>query len=285
MRKIICLLALFLLITPILGDLPTKYSNYEITVKIQDNRMIEEEINISFHASIDRFNYYIIHRVMDLQIDESKNCKWKYEGAGTLISCTNLNTSRISIKFNYFGLITQYKDYNIFSDRYIISTPTDFFNLKIFLPKGYILKENGNLTQPPYYPVNGVQKTDGRNIYIEWNTTPRLGEVYDVSIFYEKALRSDQFIVLVFTILTILAMFFIFIFFKRKTKILDYGLTEDERKFLEVLSEEDKISQKKISRKINMSKAQTSRIAKSLEKRGLIERKRKGRNYEIILKK
>ena len=80
-------------------------------------------------------------------------------------------------------------------------------------------------------------------------------------------------------------MFFIFIFFKRKTKILDYGLTEDERKFLKVLSEEDKISQKKISRKINMSKAQTSRIAKSLEKRGLIERKRKGRNYEIILKK
>jgi uncharacterized membrane protein len=288
MKRIIVLLAVFLLIFPVLGSLPTKYSNYEVTVEIQENKLIKENITITFPENVDKFNYYVIHQINNLKIfDDSKEipCEWRYERAGTLISCKNFDSNKISILFNYYGLITQAQDYNVFSDRYIISTPTDYFNLRVFLPKGYILAEQDKyLTQPAYYPANGVQKTDGRTIYIEWENIPKLGEVYDVSVFYEPALRSDQFVVIILTILIIVAIIAIFIFFKRTPKINGYGLTKDERNFLEVLAKENKISQRKISRKINLSKAQTSRIAKSLEKRGLIKRKRKGRNYEIILK-
>lgn len=288
MKRIIVLLAVFLLIFPVLGDLPTKYSSYDVIVEIQENKLIKETINITFPENADKFNYYIIHQVNNLKVfDDSKEipCEWRYERAGTLVSCKNFNSSRVGVSFNYYGLITQAQDYNVFSDRYIISTPTDNFNLRVFLPKGYILAEQDkNLTQPPYYPVNGVQKTDGRTIYIEWKNIPKLGEVYDVSIFYEPALRSDQFAVMILTILVIIAILAVFIFFKRNPKIRDYGLTQDERNFLEVLAKENKLSQRKISKKINLSKAQTSRIAKSLEKRGLINRKKKGRSYEIILK-
>jgi len=289
MKRIIILLVIFLLVSPVLGDLPTKYRDYNISVKIQENGLIKENITISFPENIDKFNYYIIHPVNDLKIFSDSGripCEWKYVRAGTLISCKNFNSSKINILFEYHGLITHTQYYKVFSSRYIISTPTDYFNLKVFLPKGYILaKQDEYLTQPSYYPIEGVQKTDGRTIYIEWNTTPKLGEVYDISIFYEPALRSDQFAVMIFTILIIVAIFIIFIFFKRSPKIEEYGLTPDERRFLEVLTKEKNLSQRKIARKINLSKAQTSRIAKSLEKRGLIERKRKGRNYEIILKK
>ncbi len=288
MKKIIILLAVFLLILPVLGDLPTKYSNCKIEVKIQESGVMKESIYLTFPENVTKFNYYIIHPVTDLQIfanSKEIECEQGYERAGTLVSCKNFNSNKISMSFNYYGLISPTKDYNVFSDRYIISTPTDNFNLKIFLPKGYILAEQeGEVTQPPYYPVNGIQKTDGRNIYIEWKSTPKLGEVYDVSIFYEQALGSDNFAVIIFTVLIIVAIVSVFIFFKRSQKIKDYGLTEDERKFLNVLSKEKKLSQRKISRKINLSKTQTSRISKSLEKRGLIKRKRKGRNYEIVLK-
>ena len=288
MKRIMALLAVFLLFYPVLGDLPTKYTDYEIIVEIQENRIIKENITLTFPENADNFNYYIIHPVTDLRVFDDLSeitCEWKYERSGTLVSCKNFNSTQIILSFTYFGVITQTRDYNVFSDRYIISTPTDNFNLKIFLPKGYILAEQDKtITQPAYYPVNGVQKTDGRNIYIEWKDTPRLGEVYDVSVFYEQALRSDQFAVIIFTILILAAIIAVFVLFKRSPKIKDYGLTQDERKFLEVLSKQNKVSQRKISKEINLSKAQTSRIANSLEKRGLIKRKRKGRHYEVILK-
>ncbi|MCK4428905.1 MAG: MarR family transcriptional regulator, partial [Candidatus Aenigmarchaeota archaeon] len=110
-------------------------------------------------------------------------------------------------------------------------------------------------------------------------------EVYDSSIFYEKALRSDQFAVVIFSVFIVGAMILLFIIFRKNTKIPDYGLKEDEKKILEVLSRENKISQRKICRETGLSKAHVSRIAKSLEERGLIERERKGRSYEIVLKR
>ncbi|RLJ00552.1 MAG: hypothetical protein DRP06_01895 [Candidatus Aenigmatarchaeota archaeon] len=289
MKKLIFLLLVILAISPVLGDLPTKYNECNISVNIDENGIAYEKIIISVPKIIDKFHYYIIHRVKNLELyDKSSklNCNWKYERTGTLISCENINTKIINISFNYPGLVTQYEDYNIFSDRYIVSTPTEEFNLKICLPKGYILVDNsGELNQSPYYPINGKQGTDGRNIFIEWNSNPRLGEIYDVSIFYEPALTSNQFTALIITFFVLIVMMSVFLIFRKKPKPIDYGITKDEKRFLEILAKENKVSQKKISREINLSKAQVSRIAHSLEKRGLIDRKRIGRNYEVSIKK
>jgi uncharacterized membrane protein len=110
--------------------------------------------------------------------------------------------------------------------------------------------------------------------------------VYDVSVFYEPGIATDQFLSLFAGIILISILLFVifFLFLRRRRKPETFGLTEDEQKFLGALSKENKVSQKKIARDINLSKAQTSRIAASLEKRGLIERIRRGRNYEVSLK-
>ena len=289
MRKLIFLLIIILAVSPVFGDLPTKYDESNIYVNLDENGIAYENIIIKVPETIDKFNYYIIHRVKNLEIYDESNkldCAWKYERSGTLISCKNINTKLINISFNYPDLVTQYEDYDIFSDRYIISTPTEKFNLTIYLPKGYILVDNSDkINQSPYYPIDGKQGTNGRNIFIGWSANPRLGEVYDVSILYEPALTSNQFTALIITFFVLIIMISVFLIFKKKPKLLDYGITEDEKRFLEVLSKESKISQKKISREINLSKAQVSRIAHSLEKRGLINRKRIGRNYEVSIKK
>ncbi len=289
MRRLIIILSIILLIAPVFGGTPAKYVDCDISVEIQENRIIKEKINLTFPTSVDKFNYYIIHPVTNLKVFApiEIECEVHYERAGTLISCQNFNSSEILISFNCLGLITQYKDSYVFSDRYIISTPADDFKLRVYLPKGYILSEQKlkEIEHPPYFPIDGVQKTDGRTIYLEWNRKPKLGEVYDVSIFYEKALRSDQFAVVVFAIIVVLAMILLFFIFRKKPGIPDYGLRGDEKKILDVLSRENKISQRKICKETGMSKAHVSRIAKSLEERGLIERKRKGRSYEIVLKR
>lgn len=287
MKKILFLLILVLLATPCFGDLPTKYENYETIIKLSENRVVEETITIQFPEKADKFNIYLIHRARNLEIfagEQKLNCESNYERAGTLISCEKFNSSEIQLSFEYYGLITPYTDYYIYSDRYFITTPTDNFNLKVYLPRGYILSEDAENGQPSYYPSGGVQKTDGKNIYLEWNFDPKLGEVYDVSVFYEKALREDQFLVIVITSAVIIGMFSLFVYFRRKPRIVDVGLKEDERKVLNVVTSGGKISQKKIARETGFSKAHVSRIAKSLESRGLIERRRRGRNYEIVAK-
>ncbi|HIE41524.1 MAG TPA: MarR family transcriptional regulator [Candidatus Aenigmarchaeota archaeon] len=286
MRTVLIILILVLAANPIFGAFPSKYIDYNISIKLNENRVVTETIDIKFPHNSTQFNIYLIHQARNLEIYAGKNkinCDWRYERAGTLISCKNFNSSSIQIKFEYRGLVTQYEDYYVFSDRYIIVTPTENFNLRIYLPKGYILYETEEQIQL-YYPTNGIQKTDGKIIYVEWNYNPKLGDVYDVSIFYEKALRSDQFAVIISTLFIILIMIFLFIYFRKQPKIVDLGLTEDEKKVLNVISHNKKVSQKKIVRETGLSKAQVSRIAKSLEARGLIERKRRGRSYEIITK-
>jgi uncharacterized membrane protein len=75
------------------------------------------------------------------------------------------------------------------------------------------------------------------------------------------------------------------IYFRKKPTLKEYGFNEDERKVLDVLLKENRISQKKIARETGFSKAHISRISKKLEDRGIIERNKKGRTYEVILKK
>ncbi len=287
MKRILFLLLLVLLATPSFGDLPTKYENYEIIVELNENKVVEETMNIQFPQKADKFNHYLIHRARNLEIfagEERLSCEKSYDRAGTLVSCENFESSEIQLNFEYYGLVTPHSEYNIYSDRYFVTTPTDNFSLKVYLPKGYILSEDTKNEQSSYYPSGGTQKTDGKIIYLEWNFNPKLGKVYDVSVLYEKALREDQFFVVVITLALIVGMFLLFIYFRRQPKIMDIGLTEDERKVLNVVTSSGKISQKKIARDTGFSKAHVSRTAKSLESRGLIERRRRGRNYEIVAK-
>ena len=280
------LFLVLLLVAPAFASLPSKYESWEVNIYLDENRVAEEIINITFPEKADIFNFYLLHQPRNLEIFSGARklkCDWKYDGAGTLISCRNFNSSNIVIKYKIFGLVTIYNNYYVFSDRYIITTPTDEFKLKVFLPKGYILAKSEEIE--PFLPPGGIQKTNGRVIYVEWNLKPKVGEVYDISVFYEKSLRTDQFLVFIFTCIILLGLIGVFIYFRRQPKIVDIGLTKDEKAVLNVVATHGKVSQKKIVKETGLSKAQVSRIAKSLEERGLIERRRKGRSYEIVLKK
>jgi len=285
MKKILFLLVLILLATPSFGDLPTKYKNYEVIVELKESGIVKKTINIQFPEKADKFNIYLVHRAKDLKVfagEEMINCRKSYEGAGTLVSCEDFNTSEIQLRFDCSDLITFQEEHNIYSDRFFVTTPMDSFNLKVYLPKGHILSED--VEQHPYYPFDGEQKTDGRSIYVEWSFNPALGEVYDVSISYEKALRDNQFIVVIVSLAIVSVMSVLFVYFRRQHRVVDIGLTEDERKVLNIITKGKKVTQKKIVKDTGFSKAHVSRLAKSLESRGLIERRRQGRNYEIVAK-
>ncbi|OYT43554.1 MAG: hypothetical protein B6U88_00620 [Candidatus Aenigmarchaeota archaeon ex4484_56] len=287
MRRLISLVLLIsILIIPIHSDYPASYENKTIIVEIHENKLITETILIDFPKEVSGFNYYITHPVKDVEIYAYKNkinCDVFTKISGTLISCKNIRSKSIELKYKYSGLISEKQGYFIYSDRFIISTPTKYFNLRVYLPKGYVIYLDKS-TENSYYPYDGKQGTDGQRIYIEWKREPKLGEIYDVSIFYEEIIKSKgYFMFLLIFVSVLLIIFILLLFFKPKLKI--DALTEHEKKFLEVVMNEKKVSQKKICQKTNFSKALVSRIAKSLEERGVIERVKKGRKYEIRIKR
>ena len=140
--SIIAFIAL-LLLSPVYAGTPVKYITQDIIVEIQEDKSITEQISFTFPESVDKFNYYIAHPVTNLRAfaNDEPDCEVQYEMSGTLISCKDFNSLEILLSFDYPGLITQYMDSQVFSDRYVIATPTDNFPLRIYLPKGYILSE------------------------------------------------------------------------------------------------------------------------------------------------
>lgn len=287
MKRVIAALILLLVFSPSLASTPSKYTDYHIDIEIREDKIINETINIAFPDNVTAFDYYLLHpafvRFFDINGREIINCASSLEGSGTIVGCKNISLSSIAMQFEYDKLIRQNSTSFILSDQYIFLTPSDAFTLKVILPKGYVVSENLS-----YSPEGVVQGTNGKQIYLEWKVNqPKLGTVFSYSAAYEKALSTpDNQGLLIFIGFAgaVAVALLVMIYFRKAPTLKEYGLNNDERKILDVLLKENKISQKKIVRETGFSKAHVSRISKNLEERGIIERNKRGRTYEVILK-
>lgn len=292
MGKIWAFLFLALFFSPVLAAGPTKYTEYSIDIIVREDRRVNETISLSFPENVDSFNYYLLHPIPYLKVLADGNeieCAWEREVEGVQIDCTNFSASKISMEFEYAGLIKENSGIFVLSDRYIFSTPTDRFSLKVTLPQGYFVSEEevlvGGQNITSYYPKDAVQETDGRRISVKWTKQPRTAEVFSFGVAYEKIFSGEGNNILIIFILAAVLAVLIITYLRQQPTLKEYGLNEDERKILDVLLKENKVPQKKIVRETGFSKAHVSRIAKRLEERGIIERNKKGRSYEVVLKK
>ena len=71
---------------------------------------------------------------------------------------------------------------------------------------------------------------------------------------------------------------------EERFKIILKALDEYERRVMEIVKEQDGITQNTLKLRANMSKAKLSYILQELERRDLIERTRKGKTLEVHLK-
>jgi predicted transcriptional regulator len=293
MARLLVFLAIILAVSPVFGAGPIKYIEYNVDIEVLQNQKVSEVIELVFPESVDSFNYYFLYPVSALSIfgdGAPIDCELGREVLGSQVICSNINASKIELHYDYSGNIQQKQDYFMLSGRYIFSTPTDMFRLTVTLPPGYIIAEEGldEVGLMSYNPDNAIRGTDGRRITLTWERKPSLGDIFSFSVTYEQAFGPQNPFgrlgwAVAFAVFALMVI--IFVYYRRKPALKEYQLNKDERKILDALLKEDKISQRKICRDTGFSKAHVSRIAKNLEERGIIERKKKGRSYEVRLKK
>jgi len=292
MRKVLIALFLMVLFAPVFGLGPEKYTSYQVEVGIREDGTVNETIALTFPTNATSFDFYLLHPAyvqFSEGLGDSGKCTSSLEGTGTIVTCQNVSISRISMQFDYEKLVRTNSTLSVLSDQYIFLTPTDEFTLRVALPKGYVVSESGvgGPSTLPYYPPSAVQGTNGQQIYLEWKLDqPKVGSVFSYSVAYEKAINPESnrdLLTFIGVMVVVIGALLMLIYTRKKPTLKEYGLNEDERKVLDVLLKENKVSQKKISRETGFSKAHVSRLAKNLEERGIIERKRRGRTYEVML--
>ena len=254
------------------------------------------EFNITFlyDKPVENSDYFAFARITNVLVtgdDRTAQCEVEDRGIGTSIVCDSINASRITYKFMFAETIPTSQGLNIFRYRFAITQSVKNFSIAIKLPPRHILVDEARLSGTnlrPFEPVFGQVFSDGRDIFVTWSLeNPPIGTRVDSSVIYESVENGISVIGFVILGGIIIAGFAIIIYI-RKTRFREIlpVLTENERKIMQILINENKpVDQRRIVKELDFSKAKVSRIIYDLEKRGLIEKRRKGRTNILSLKR
>ena len=187
-------------------------------------------------------------------------------------------TKNLKILFKANDLI--FANENIYSFSTELQPPLSG-NAKIvaLLPSGFSIYRD--VVFPDYYEA----LTDGERIYLKWDITGK--EDVMLSFKFHSTRNDYSLIVLVMVVMFFGAVFsYVVTYYKRKVKNeFMKGFTEDEKKVICHLSVKNVCMQKKIEKEFGFSRAKMTRIVKSLESKGLVEKEKVGRTNRIFYKK
>lgn len=267
-------------------------TEWNIEIDLQEDRTSNWVATYSFDEPVKNHDFFLLAGISSYNVtaDGSLVDCQATKGVGTSIICTNVNAREIVYRVKTFSVVNKMQSFSLFSHRFAITQATDKFSLLIRLPFGTVLADKNDLAEAvnPFEPSFGQQSSDGRRIFVGWKLdSPKLGETYDYSVVYETP-RQDDFTFFLFVIAVVVIAFVAFMFFYfRRGRVEDMLpiLTENERKIMELVIKDKEIDQRKIVKETDFSKAKVSRIIHDLEKRGLVEKTRKGRKNLIKVKR
>jgi biotin operon repressor len=275
-------------------------TEWNILIEINDDGSIDETVGIEYDMNVQRADYFVLSRIKNVEVmSEGKavNCSTSFRDVGTSIVCENVNLSEIVYKFTILDAVQKSGDAYIFKYSFPIVQPTQNFSVMVKLPLGTVIIEKDKLNGTglePFSPPWGEKGSDGRKIFVKWAwQDPELAASIPISLIYEETnpieTISRELLALGvggIVILLAAAVGFFFYFKKPHIKTILPVLTPSERKVMEVLlKEKGPVNQKKIVKETDFSKTKVSRIMKTLEERGIIERVRKGRKNIVKIKK
>ncbi len=264
--------------------------NWQIDITINEDGSADEKVLYEYNESVYKSDYFVFADISDVRVysgESALECTVKKD-VGSLVSCDNINASRMTYEFRVDGYITRMNELYVFKYKFPVTQVTDRFSVNVKLPLGSVLADKSKLTGTslrPFEPSYGLEGTDGRQIFIKWElTNPKLGETVDASIIFEKVGTPGIVILgvsIVFVI--IVALVIVLVFFKKSYRQILPILTDSERSVMNMIIKNKKVDQRRIVRETDYSKAKVSRIIKNLEERGLVRRISKGRTNIIVL--
>ena len=287
MRPWLFVLAVLLIIPLSKAEL-VYWDNY---VNLDDKRF---NVTFVYDKPIENSDYFVFALARGITViadDKVVNCKTEDRGIGTSIICEKINASRIVYNFFYADPIQESQGLNIFRYRFAITQPVKNFSISIKLPARNILVDEARLSGTnlrPFEPTFGQVFSDGRDIFVTWYLeSPPIGTRLCSSVIYESAENGISLIGFIILGVIIIAGFAIIIYIRKaRFKEILPVLTENKRKVMQILINDNKpVDQRRIVKELDFSKAKVSRIIYDLEKRGLVEKRRKGRTNVLSLKR
>ena len=266
---------------------------WTIDISLSDDKTSDWVVSYSYDAPVQKSDFFILAGVTSFNVTadgQPVDCSIS-RSIGSSIVCNNINARSIVYSIRTFPVISSLQGLSIFTHRFSIIQLTGKFSINIKLPYGTALAEGSKLEGTglnPFEPQGGRQGSDGRRIFVQWDyQNPKLGDTSDFAVVYEQVQPVDFNVFTVIIAAVIIAFLAFLVFFFRRSRVEDMlpVLTDNERRVMELVLRDKQIDQRKIVKETDFSKAKVSRIIQDLERRGLIEKRIRGRNNIISLKK
>ena len=253
----------------------------DINYDINKDLSVSEELRINFFDALNSsFTYSLQGNVHNIEVFG--------DGAELIYNIQKINDKlilniesegkgEIIIKFISDDMVFSNDDVQQFFSSVDFDVDIKKMSAEIKLPQGYGLVENS------FTPLNGQVRTDGTNIIINWLLTDTNSAVFSAK-FYELNRQQNFTLALAALFLIIIAVLALY-FIKKSRKNFLVGFREDEKKVIQYLMQHRLSYQNTVEKEFHFSRAKMTRIAKHLETKGLVEKKKYGRTNKLIWKK
>ncbi len=293
MKNALLIAVAFALVLTVVPMAHAAILEWDVDISLNDDKTSDWVVTYLHSDNVQQSDIFLLSGITSFNVtadDVPVSCTLSIN-LGSSIVCNNFNAKKVVYHVHTIPITTSIKNLEKFSHRFTVTQTTGKVVVSIKLPYGAALVEQSKLQGTglnSFEPSSGKQGSDGRRIFVEWDLErPQLGETNDYSVVFEYV-KPVEYSVFIIILAGIIAAFLILLyFFLRKRNVKDFlpVLTDQERKIMEIIIREKQVDQRVIVKETDFSKAKVSRILQDLEKRGLIDKKPKGRTNIITLKK
>lgn len=272
----------FVFVSPAASALEIR--EYNITFEILPDMTVKERVSMAFSERLNRstLNYVVLGDVSDIRVrNEAGDLDYTIEKTGNEHNVRFVapgGTGILDISFIAKDLVF-YRD-DVYGFLANLEPPaSDKVSVTAYLPKGF------GIYREAVSPEGYGTLTDGERIYIGWEFE-RPEEIAVSFKFYSTHTDYHPAMIAAVAVIAVFAIAYLVMHYRRRVKReFMRGFSEDERKVLARLREEKIVMQKKLEKEFGFSRAKMTRVVKSLESKGLVEKERVGRSNRLFHRK
>jgi uncharacterized membrane protein len=278
-------LALFLALILAASALPAQaaeISQYQITFDIQPSGEVKESIHVAFSQPVEEtyFSYMFTGDILDLEINNTqKELEYSIQGSGQENMVRLLvpaGTRELFIAFSSRDLVFWNGNIMQFFTNFRPPAGLPSTDIMVILPQGF------SIYRGLASPEGSSMSTDGSRIALVWSLE-NPGEDVPISVkMYNPYQDADFLLIPAIALASGGGVLWLFLRYRRKSEqAFLKGFTEDESKVVQLLRQRKCCYQNRLVKELGFSKAKMSRITHRLEKRGLIQKEKSGKNKRI----
>ncbi|MFB6115958.1 MAG: helix-turn-helix transcriptional regulator [Candidatus Nanosalina sp.] len=273
----------------------TTISREDVRIDLNNNK-VTAELEIEELTSRD-LSYVSSHEIKSVNAsieEENVDCRITDSPIGSEIRCPTdyKKNFSVTLKYRITDTVDQRDGVKIFRYDHPVYRPTKNYNLRVLLPGGNALVEEGNFSQQVISPLNYETGSNGRQIFVDWSLKPELGETLSFYILFEQVQNQEGINLSRGLIIRLLGVLLAIIL---GTAGVIHWRREDLSENLEDLSEDqkdimDKIEnnggdylQKDLVDEMDYSKAKISGEVSELVDKGILRKTKEGRSNKLSI--